>query len=217
MKYEAVLFDLDGTLLDTAVDLMNAVNRTLEKWGYPTVDKKTVVAATGNGAAELVGGCLPEGKNAPRFEELLNDYRAWYEAHYCDETAPYDGVVEVLHRLQMAGVKVAIISNKNAPAVKSLCDKFFPGVLAYGEIPGIPRKPRPDMLWKVLDELGAGRDRVAYVGDSEVDIATCRNARMDFVGVSWGFRGRQRLLQEAPGATVVDTAEELEKCLIDKA
>ena len=216
MKYEAVLFDLDGTLLDTAVDLMNAVNHTLEKWGYPQVDKKTVVAATGNGAAELVAGCLPAGKETPQFEELLNDYRAWYEAHYCDETVPYDGVVEVLHRLQGLGVKVAIISNKNAPAVKSLCDKFFPGVLAYGEIPGIPRKPKPDMLWKVLDELGAGRDYVAYVGDSEVDIATCRNAAVYFVGVSWGFRGRERLLQKEPGAAVADTAKELEKCLIDK-
>lgn len=213
MKYEAVLFDLDGTLLDTAVDLMNAVNHTLTAWGYPEKDKKTVVAATGNGAAELVAGCLPRGKDTPRFEEILNDYRAWYEAHYCDKTAPYDGVTEVLRRLQRSGVKVAIISNKNAPAVKSLCDKFFPGVLACGEIPGIPRKPKPDVLWKVLDELGAGRDKVAYVGDSEVDAATCRNARVDFVGVSWGFRGKERLLQEAPGAIVVDTAAELLKCL----
>lgn len=216
MKYEAVLFDLDGTLLSTGEDLADAVNHTLAAWGYAAQSHQTVIDGTGNGAANLMAYCLPQGRDTPHFQEILEDYRQWYQAHSLIKTAPYAGIPEMLSSLQEQGVKVAILSNKPDGAVKVLCQKFFPGIPAYGEQKGIPIKPDAGMLFHVIEELDAKRDNTAYVGDSEVDIQTCWNARMDFIGVSWGFRGKERLHEKAPCATVVDTAEELLKCLIDK-
>ena len=208
MKYKTFLFDMDGTTMNTLDDLHDAVNRTLRLHGYPERTREQVRAATGHGARDLIEKCLPQGTDTPDFEAVLQDYRAWYEAHSCVKTAPYPGTVEALRKLQRRGAKVAIISNKNDPAVQALGKKFFPDIPVLGEVPPMPRKPAPDMINHMLEQLGVSGDSAVYVGDSEVDIATAQNSRMDFIGVSWGFRGRERLLEIAPGATVVDTWEE---------
>ena len=206
--YTTYLFDLDGTLLDTAQDLADAVNDTITKYGYPACSRPAVVAATGNGARELMMGCLPQGAATPQFDTILQDFRTYYEAHSCIKTAPYDGVLPLLRQLQAKGCKVAIVSNKPHGAVCELAAKFFPGIPAFGERADIPRKPAPDMVTVALAELGAEKDGAVYVGDSEVDVATAENAALPLVAVSWGFRDRA-LLESLGALQIADTVEEI--------
>ena len=144
-----------------------------------------------------------------REAEVLAAYRAYYQAHNCIKTRPYPGIPELLDRLRKSGVQVAIVSNKPDPTTKALAQKFFPGVPAFGQRDDLPPKPAPDLVLCALKELGCPRDRAIYVGDSEVDIQTAQNCTMKYIGVSWGFRGREKLLAVAPRATVVDRAEEI--------
>lgn len=208
MKYKAILFDMDGTVLDTAADLADAVNATLRRWDRPAVTDRAVVDATGNGARTLIARCLPRGEEDPDYEAIYADYRAYYAAHALVKTAPYPGTAALLRRLMEYGVRTAIVSNKPHEAVCSLAERFFPGVPAFGERPGIPPKPSPEMVLCALKTLGVDAAAAAYVGDSEVDIATARNCRMDYIGVSWGFRGREKLREVDPNAAVVDSWKE---------
>ena len=208
MGYATYLFDMDGTLLDTLADLTAAVNHTLEQYGYPRRTIEQVRKGLGNGAAKLVAAMLPQGEETPGFADIMRDYRAWYQAHACVETCPYPGVPEMLKRLRQRGCKVAIVSNKPHGAACELAERFFPGVPTFGERPETPRKPAPDMVFHALTALGAGKEGAVYVGDSEVDVQTARNAGLPVIGVAWGFRGREALA--AAGAeTIVDTAAEL--------
>lgn len=208
MKYKAILFDMDGTVLDTAADMADAVNATLARWQRPAMSTQSIVDATGNGARVLVAKCLPLGEADPDFEAIYTDYRTYYAAHSLIKTAPYPGTAEMLQRLAAAGVKVAIVSNKPNEAVQTLAEKLFPGIPAFGEKPGIPHKPAPEPVLHALRELGEEVSRALYVGDSEVDIETAKNCRMDFVGVGWGFRGREKLLAVDPRALVADSWED---------
>ena len=208
MGYATYLFDMDGTLLDTLADLTAAVNHTLEQYGYPRRTIEQVRKGLGNGAAKLVAAMLPQGEETPGFADIMRDYRVWYQAHACVETCPYPGVPEMLKRLRQRGCKVAIVSNKPHGAACELAERFFPGVPTFGERPETPRKPAPDMVFHALTALGAGKEGAVYVGDSEVDVQTARNAGLPVIGVAWGFRGREALA--AAGAeTIVDTAAEL--------
>ena len=208
MGYATYLFDMDGTLLNTLADLTAAVNHTLEQYGYPRRTIEQVRKGLGNGAAKLVAAMLPQGEKTPGFADIMRDYRAWYQAHACVETCPYPGVSEMLKRLRQRGCKVAIVSNKPHGAACELAERFFPGVPTFGERPETPRKPAPDMVFHALAALGAGKENAVYVGDSEVDVQTARNAGLPVIGVAWGFRGREALA--AAGAeTIVDTAAEL--------
>ena len=208
MIYNTYLFDMDGTLLDTLADLTAAVNHTLEQYGYPRRTIEQVRKGLGNGAVKLMAAMLPQGEETPGFADIMRDYRAWYQAHACVETCPYPGVPEMLKRLRQRGCKVAIVSNKPHGAACELAERFFPGVPTFGERPEIPRKPAPDMVFHALAALGAGKEGAVYVGDSEVDVQTARNAGLPVIGVAWGFRGREALA--AAGAeTIVDTAAEL--------
>ena len=208
MGYATYLFDMDGTLLDTLADLTAAVNHTLEQYGYPRRTIEQVRKGLGNGAAKLMAAMLPQGEETPGFADIMRDYRAWYQAHACVETCPYPGVPEMLKRLRQRGCKVAIVSNKPHGAACELAERFFPGVPTFGERPETPRKPAPDMVFHALTALGAGKEGAVYVGDSEVDVQTARNAGLPVIGVAWGFRGRAALA--AAGAeTIVDTAAEL--------
>ena len=213
MKYKTILFDMDGTVLDTAGDLTDAVNATLQKYGRPTVPRQQVVDGTGNGARVLVAACLEKGYDDPDYEAIYTDYRAYYAAHSLIKTAPYPGTVETLKKLQKAGVKVAIVSNKPHEAVRELAEKLFPGIPSFGEQPGVPRKPAPDMVRHAMAAIGAEDGAAAYVGDSEVDVETAGNCGLDFIGVSWGFRGRKKRLETAPGATVADDWEKFLKVI----
>ena len=208
MIYNTYLFDMDGTLLDTLADLTAAVNHTLEQYGYPRRTIEQVRKGLGNGAVKLMAAMLPQGEETPGFADIMRDYRAWYQAHACVETCPYPGVSEMLKRLRQRGCKVAIVSNKPHGAACELAERFFPGVPTFGESPETPRKPAPDMVFHALTALGAGKEGAVYVGDSEVDVQTARNAGLPVIGVAWGFRGREALA--AAGAeTIVDTAAEL--------
>lgn len=212
MKYQALIFDLDGTLLDTLDDLADSVNAVLHMHGYPQKTRAEVCTAVGNGIVKLIERVLPQGKNDPAFDRVLADFKKYYGAHCEDKTAPYAGIPELLAKLQQAGVKMAIVSNKADFAVKTLAKAWFPDTIpvAIGEneAAGIRKKPAPDTVDLALRELGVAREQAAYVGDSEVDVETARNCGMPCLSVTWGFRSREILT--ASGADILlDTADDL--------
>ena len=213
MAYRAVLFDMDGTVLDTLRDLWAAVNVSLERFGLPEADLDTVRAGLGNGAAHLIACCAPP----ERQEEVLAFYKPWYDAHCNIHTRPYAGILPLMERLKAAGVRQAIISNKPDPAVQELARAYFPGLLetAVGESASVRRKPNPDAVLSAVARMGLSVKDCVYIGDTEVDLATARNAGMACVAVTWGFRSREQLI-EAGAERIADTAEELERLLSEQ-
>ena len=177
-----ILFDLDGTLLDTLDDLMDATNRSLALFGYPQRTRAEIRRFVGNGAGRLIAQAVPEGADpAP----VLAAFQADYPEHCQVKTGPYPGIPEALATLQEK-YPIAIVSNKPDAAVKPLCAAYFPGVFALGETKDCPRKPAPQMIKKAMEAIGA--DRCIYVGDSEVDVLTAKNAGVPCLSVLWGFR-----------------------------
>ena len=189
-KEKSVIFDLDGTLLDTLEDLKNAVNAALEATDMPTCTLEQVRQYVGNGVRKLMLRAVKDGENNPRFEEAFAYFKEYYKEHCLDNTRLYPQVEYLLRELQTRGVKMAIVSNKFDPAVKELNERFFGKYMAaaIGEMEGVARKPEPDMVYKALREMGADSKEAVYVGDSEVDIATARNAGLPCFSVTWGFR-----------------------------
>lgn len=215
--YDTIVFDLDGTLLDTLEDLMISTNAALAEHGMPTRTLDEVRRFVGNGAVRLVSRAVPEG-TAPEGEaSVLAAFKRHYEVHCEDHTAPYDGVPELLARLREAGARMAVVSNKPDFAVQELVGRRFPGtfdcVLGECEERGVRKKPAPDMVDAVLERLGASRDGLVYVGDSEVDVATAAACSCSCLSCSWGFRDRRQLV-EAGATTIVDTPAELERILL---
>lgn len=198
MRYRTLLFDLDGTLLDTLSDLAVAVNHALEAHGYPPHPEAAVVRMVGNGVMSLVTRALPKGQENPDFASVFADFRAYYEVHKADTTAPYDGIPLLLARLTAAGCRVGIVSNKPDAAVKALAARFFPDTVrvALGERPGVARKPAPDSVLFALAELGDTAEGAAYIGDSEVDIETAQRAGLPCLSVGWGFRTAEELREK---------------------
>ena len=202
-----VLFDLDGTLLDTLADLTDGVNAALTEFGYPLRTLEEVRRFVGNGAARLMQLAVPQGED---WQKPLEAFQRYYRAHCQVKTAPYPGILEALEEIS-GQYPVAIISNKPDKAVKPLCAQYFPGIFAQGEVAGCPRKPAPDMVLLGMEKIGV--ERCIYVGDSEVDVLTAQNAGVPCLSVLWGFReegelraaGAARFCRE-PGAL----AEELE-------
>lgn len=188
-----ILFDLDGTLLDTLDDLMDGVNYALAQFGYPQRTRQEIRRFVGNGAANLLQRSVPQGEN---WEKPLEVFQPYYREHCQIKTAPYPGIPEALAELQKR-YPMAIISNKPDKATKKLCAQYFPGIYAQGEIPGCPRKPAPDMILHGMEQIGV--DRCIYVGDSEVDVLTARNAGMRCLSVLWGFRDEEEI--RAAGGT----------------
>ncbi|MEG1633220.1 MAG: HAD family hydrolase [Oscillospiraceae bacterium] len=209
MSCDTVVFDLDGTLLDTLDDLCDSLNHVLLTHALPAQTRDEVMSHVGNGSARLVELSLQNGREHPLFDEVLRDYGAWYAAHCRLRTAPYPGISALLRRLSAEGIRCAVVSNKPDGAVKSLCADFFPGLLsaAIGERPGIKRKPAPDTLLSAMAELKALPSRTVYVGDSEVDIATAKNAGVRCVSVLWGFRTARQLTAAGATAAASDTHE----------
>lgn len=215
MHYTSVLFDLDGTLLDTLGDLTAAMNRTLTRHGLPERTRQQMRAALGNGARRLMELSVPAGTDGALFETLLAEYNADYAAHCRIETAPYPGVDALLLRqLHAQGRKLAIVSNKPDEAVRALRAEFFADTvpIAVGEKQGIRRKPAPDTLLAAMAQLGAERTSTVYVGDSEVDIATARAAGLPCISVLWGFRDRD-VLEKAGAQQFAADADELARLL----
>ncbi len=209
MKYDAVFFDLDGTVIDSLQDIVDAVNYTMRHFHLPEASPAALKPHLGWGVGTLMQRWLPELSDARR-EEILDFYKPYYAAHAGDKSRPFPGVCEALARLKADGLALAILSNKPDAAVQPLARAYFADTvsLAAGEIEGVRRKPHPDMLQSAADRLGVALRRCLYVGDSEVDIDTARNADIDCLCVSWGFRTREQLI--AAGAEhIVDTPEEM--------
>ena len=208
--YKAVLFDMDGTVLDTVGDLTDAINVSLEKFGFPARSQKEVKSFLGKGPAHFVNCAVPEGTDEKTRQQVLAFYEPYYDSHCQIKTAPYPGVMELLKTLKARNVKLAVISNKQEPAVKALAEQHFAGLLelAVGTSASIRCKPDPSAVLAAMAELGVEKSETLYVGDMDVDLNTARNAGIDCVGVSWGFLGRKKL--EALGAEhIVDNTEQL--------
>lgn len=213
MKHKAVLFDMDGTLLDTIMDMADSVNHVLTVHGWPVRTTEEVRNFVGNGAGKLIERAVGGAAAPEELPAIVAEYRAWYQTHSCIKTKPYPGIPEVLAALEKAGVKTAVVSNKPDATTKALAERFFPGMPAFGQREELPPKPSPALVGLALAELGVGLGDAAYVGDSEVDVATARNAGMPLVTVSWGFRGREKLAL-AGAETIVDDAEGLLQALL---
>ena len=192
----AILFDLDGTLLNTLDDLADATNATLAHFGCPARTVEEVRRFVGNGAERLLRQALPGKADDPEVSEVLAYFKPYYAAHSQLKPRPYDGILEALAEVKQA-FPVAIVSNKPDNAVKILCSQYFGDVYAIGESSACPRKPAPDMVHKAMAAIGA--DSCIYVGDSEVDVITAKNAGVKCLSVLWGFRDKKTL--EEAGAT----------------
>ena len=202
-QYDTYIFDLDGTLLNTLDDLAAATNYALRTNGLPQHSVDDVRRFVGNGVRMLMRRAVPDGEQNPRFEAAFTAFRQYYMAHSLDTTRPYDGVMTMLRSLKSRGCRLAVVSNKFCAATEELCRHFFDGLIevAIGEneAAGIRKKPAPDTVFEALRQLGVGPDGAVYVGDSDVDILTARNAHLPCISVLWGFRDRDFLT--ANGAT----------------
>ena len=205
-----VIFDLDGTLLDTLTDLHASVNHALALHSMPLRTTREIRSFLGNGIRNLVERSVSESCTAELFEKVFADFTAHYILHSSDHTAPYSGIDSLLSRLYADGYTMAIVSNKLHQAVEELNEKFFSRYIsvAIGESPEVKRKPAPDTVLSALALLDSKADEAIYVGDSEVDIATARNSELPCISVTWGFRDKEELI--SAGATkIADNTEEL--------
>lgn len=213
-KYRTVIFDLDGTLLDTLDDLTDSVNAALSKHGLPLRSKDEVRRFVGNGVLRLMERAVPDGHGHPDFERIYQDFRKDYGRHCNEKTKPYPGILKLLERLKRKGYGLAIVSNKADFAVNTLREIYFDGLIdvAIGERETIRKKPAPDTVLAALERLGADAGTAVYVGDSEVDLETAANVPMDEIAVTWGFRDAT-LLKERGADRLASDAEELERML----
>ena len=199
MMYDTYIFDLDGTLLDTLGDLATSVNYALRTHGMPEHSIDDVRRFVGNGVRKLMERAVPDGTANPLFEEAFATFRAYYVEHAQDTTCPYEGIPETLAALRERGCHLAVVSNKMRKATEELCRHFFPDTIevAIGEdeAAGIQKKPAPDTVFAALNSLHLTKESAVYVGDSDVDIETARNAGIPCISVLWGFRDKDFLLQ----------------------
>ncbi|MCR5484459.1 MAG: HAD family hydrolase [Clostridiales bacterium] len=214
---KAVIFDLDGTLLDTIDDLTDSVNFMLRTFGHPERTRDEVKSFVGNGAVKLIERSLPEKVDDEKFSERMAVYKEHYAKNQSNKTVPYDGVVELLRELKDMGVKTAVYSNKHDSAVQTLCEHYFKGLTdaVYGHRRDMPTKPAPDAIFEIGKEFGLEIVDMLYVGDSETDILTGKNAGIDTVAVTWGFRDRETLIKNG-AYRFADTAEEIKEIVLDQ-
>lgn len=195
MKVETVIFDLDGTLLDTLEDLTDAVNYALSEYKMPKRDISEIQRFVGNGIRRLMLRAVPEGERNPDFESVFAAFKRYYDIHCNDRTKPYKGVPELIDSLKKNNIKLAIVSNKVDSAVQTLKKRYFPQIaVAVGDREGLRRKPAEDSVLMAMSECGAQKATTIYVGDSEVDIETAENAGIKCISVLWGFRDKEQLL-----------------------
>lgn len=215
-KYALAIFDMDGTILNTIDDLADSLNVILERYSMPLHTVDQVRFMVGNGIPKLIERAIPDGRDNPKFDEILKEYIAYYEEHSAIKTRPYDGIVETVKALRKSGVKIAVNTNKVEAAALDLVDKYFPDCfdIVSGSRPGLPPKPAPDGVYEILKRAGidgkSQGQKAVFIGDSDVDLQTGINAGLDVIGVDWGFRGKAFLLEH--GATednIVMKADEL--------
>lgn len=218
MAKKLVIFDLDGTLLDTVADLAGATNYALRTLGFPEHAKEEYYLLVGRGIYNLFRGALPKDESSEENVKKMADlFVPYYNAHMCDLTLPYEGITAMLHEITSKGVKVAVASNKYQEGSERLMKRFFPEidfVAVYGQREGFPIKPDPAIVESIMEKVPEiKKDEVAYVGDSNVDMQTGLNAGVDTIGVSWGFRSVEELAAYSPWK-IVDTPEELKDAIL---
>jgi phosphoglycolate phosphatase len=196
MKYKAVIFDMDGTILNSIEDLTDSVNHIMRQYDFPERTLNEVMHFTGNGAARLMELVVPQGKENSLFDKALEDYKAYYFEHCNIKTGPYPHIIDMLKELKNRGYKIAIVSNKSMGAVKELRDIYFGEYadVAVGVTDKLQRKPAPDECFEAMRLLGVSKDECIYVGDSEVDHKTAVNTGIPCISCLWGFRTKEELL-----------------------
>ena len=212
MKYELIIFDMDGTILDTLEDLKNSMNYTLRMFHMPERSLDEIRSFVGNGIRRLIEQAVVAGTSEDKITEIHKKFMEHYEIHCADFTKPYDGMCELIANLRKQGYKTAVVSNKADAAVRDLCVQYFPKLfdLAIGEKPDLARKPAPDMVNLALQQLQISKERAVYVGDSDVDVATAKNSNLDLIAVDWGFRSRECLLAQGADIIISHPSEILE-------
>lgn len=197
-KYEAVIWDMDGTILDTLEDLHDSTCHILNQNNLPSISIKETRSYLGNGAYHLIEMACPKGTNKETIEKIFEEYKPYYASHCEIKTKPYDGILEVMNTLKAKGIKQAIVSNKPDDAVRILSDKYFTGLADYsiGDSPERNKKPAPDSVFKALEALNVSKEKAVYIGDSEVDLMTAKNSEMDCITVLWGFRDKEDLIEQ---------------------
>lgn len=213
--YKHVIFDLDGTLLNTIDDLADTGNHVCTLHGWPTHTVDAFKLMVGNGIPKLVERFAPQGTSQEMLDQAYQEFMDWYGVHKEDKTAPYAGMPEVAKALREAGVSIAVLSNKADVMAGPVVEHYYPGIfpVVQGALPGLPTKPDPTLLYKLMERLGATREDTLFVGDSNVDIRTAKNGGLTGYGVLWGFRSREEL--EAAGADViVSTPQELQDLIL---
>ena len=209
--YSTYIFDLDGTLLDTLTDLAASCNYALRTHGMPEHSIDDVRRFVGNGVRKLMERAIPDGDANPDFEATFATFREHYMVHSLDTTKPYPGIMDALAELKARGCRLAVVSNKMMPATVELCKYFFPETIevAVGEheAEGIRKKPAPDTVNEALSQLGVDGRHAVYVGDSDVDLQTARNAGLPCISVLWGFRDKDFLTANGATTFIASPAE----------
>lgn len=210
MKYKAVIFDMDGTILNTLEDLKNATNYSLRQFGMPERSLEEVRMFVGNGIRKLVERAVPSSTSEEKIAQVLDVFLEYYEIHSADNTSPYPGILELVEKLKKSGIKTAVSTNKADVPAQELGREYFNGIfdLIVGQQDGLKVKPAPDSVNKILSILDIQKKDAIYIGDSDVDVQTAKNSGLDFIGVSWGFRGRE-FLEKNGAKNIVDNANEI--------
>ncbi|HPY79917.1 MAG TPA: HAD family hydrolase [Bacilli bacterium] len=213
-----IIFDLDGTLLDTLDDLKNAVNYALMSKKWPIKSREEVRLAIGNGVAKLIERTIPKDVQKDEYLSTLEVFKKYYSEHYDIETKPYPGLLPMLRQLKKSGMALAVCTNKTQSIANMLVDKFFPSVFDYvqGDEAGLPKKPEPHMVSKVLDFFSLDNTQAIYVGDTDVDQMTALNSHLDFSLVGYGYRTKKELAYLCPDSKVLAGAEELLTWLLEQ-
>ncbi len=205
-----IIFDLDGTLLYTLEDLKDSVNFALKKYNYDPISLEQTKKFVGNGVRKLIERAIPDGEQNINFEECLKTFKTDYSENMCNKTKPYDGVLKVLEKIKNMGIKTAVVSNKFDSAAKELCKRYFGNLIdiVVGQSDSIPQKPSPESILKVIKYFGYDAENCIYVGDSEVDIQTAKNASIPCISVIWGYREKDTL-EKAGAKTIINKPEEI--------
>lgn len=198
MKYTTIIFDLDGTLLDTLDDLADSVNSVMNSEGFPARTRDEVRSFVGEGYRLLIKRALPESTDDDEIDRCTEIFRTEYFKNIANKTKPYDGIEGLLNELRKMGIKIGVVSNKMDEAVKEACRFYFGNIIdaAVGDNPERNKKPAPDNVYEVLKQLNSDKQNTLFVGDSNIDVKTAKNAELVCVGVTWGFRSKEVLIKE---------------------
>lgn len=216
--FKVAIFDLDGTLLNTLDDLANACNYALNKFSFPTHEVEKYKTFIGNGIYKLVERAVPDNKkDKETVGKVLEVFSDYYNEHMMDMTKPYDGIINLLDELRMKGIKLAVVSNKKHEFTMEIVKKYFGNRfdIVFGHRDNYKEKPDPSSVLEVIDKFNILKSECIYIGDSNVDIMTAKNARVKCIGVSWGFRGKEELANEGANY-LADNTTELKNIIINK-